>query len=578
MAFNTDSAVGWLRACSMEPAAKDCSACGKTDRKLLRCGRCRNAWFCNRACQILARRRGHVGANCCPADGAHTAEGALRLPDAAGPSTTESGAKSASLAPATNSCDACGKTDCKLLRCGRCRVAWFCNRDCQILTARQGHAGANCRPAGVVQPSSAAAVRPPVPAQSQPPTPTEGAELIRRFGDLFNEGENACMGNSRIGLLASVEKFKEAAAVADLIGGVEGAVRRADADQVISTALLRLGNMTAAALSSRSSLQWARASRSRTTIAKALVACGRVAMEAPGEMAKAEREAQEQERRSGSSTPPYGDLDLSQEGRISLPSSRAAISRLDRTYYEAAVALCDAALAAAGGRDSPAANNEHRVPLARTGAQARGVLGCCMYNAGEEPQRGLELMRQAVALCRYALRTATTGHLALGAKRFLATWLCNLGCLLWADHTIGRLGSNRMAEAESCLREALELSEETDDVGLKQNVLTNLANMPCLPTQPVGPAEAAALRGRLNTLYTQAGGNPDTSCTICLEPLEQSCAEKGAAGDDGHVTDPAVRVLRCGHQFHRACLSTWWRTASKTGCPICQGVSAFVER
>ena len=136
-------------------------------------------------------------------------------------------------------------------------------------------------------------------------------------------------------------------------------------------------------------------------------------------------------------------------------------------------------------------------------------------------------------------------------------------------------GSDGMAEAEAYLREALELSEETDDVGLKQGVLLNLANMSGRPDQPVGPAEAAAFRSRLNALYAQAGRNHDTSCSICLEPLEQpdDGAEQGGVGDgvtpDGY-TNSAVRVLLCAHQFHRGCLSGWWCTRSDRKCPLCK--------
>jgi len=131
-------------------------------------------------------------------------------------------------------------------------------------------------------------------------------------------------------------------------------------------------------------------------------------------------------------------------------------------------------------------------------------------------------------------------------------------------------------EAEACLREALELSEELPDVGLKQPVLGNLSNMSGRPDQPVGPAEAAALRSRLNALYAQAGRSTDTSCTICLEPLEQpdGGAEQEAIGDGGRGADgfanAAVFVLECGHQFHRGCLSTWWCTRSENKCPLCK--------
>jgi len=111
---------------------------------------------------------------------------------------------------------------------------------------------------------------------------------------------------------------------------------------------------------------------------------------------------------------------------------------------------------------------------------------------------------------------------------------------------------------------------------MKQNVLRHLANRSGRPDQPVGPAEAAALRSRLNALYAQAGRSHDTSCTICLETLEQSDggAEKNVADDDdrgpGGHTNSAVFVLECGHQFHRGCLSSWWRTAASAVCPLCK--------
>jgi hypothetical protein len=59
--------------------ANSCHACG-SGGKLLRCGQCKNVWFCNRECQIIARKElGHKGANC-------RAEGAQRLPSSAAPS------------------------------------------------------------------------------------------------------------------------------------------------------------------------------------------------------------------------------------------------------------------------------------------------------------------------------------------------------------------------------------------------------------------------------------------------------------------------------------------------------------
>jgi len=249
-----------------------------------------------------------------------------------------------------------------------------------------------------------------------------------------------------------------------------------------------------------------------------------VASRAPDEMVKAERGSREQERLDGS--PSYGSLDLSQEGRIRLPTTPAALSRLSLAYYEAAVAICDAALTAAGGRDSPAANDEWRVPSLRVEAEARACLASRWFNLGER-QRGVEILRQAVALLRQRMQKAAPGSDLMEAKEGLAAFLCTLG-VMW------NFGSDRTAEAEACLREALALCKDTDNVVPKQTVLRHLVNMSGRPDQPVGPAEAAALRSRLNALYAQTGRNHDTSCTICLEPLEQSDGgEKKDAADDG---------------------------------------------
>ena len=261
-------------------------------------------------------------------------------------------------------------------------------------------------------------------------------------------------------------------------------------------------------------------------------------------------------------------VDLTQEGQIRLPTTPADISRLGLAYAEAAVAICDAAnaaLAEAGGRGSPAVDDERQVPPLYVEAQARGRLGVCLAYLGER-QRGLELLWQAVALKREVVRAAEPGCDA-EPKSMLAGWLCNLGALL-KDGSGGMLN-----EAEACLREALELCEETDDVRLKQCVLTNLANMSGQPDQPVGPTEAAALRSRLNTLYAQNGRVPDTSCTICLEllaPLEQPGGSAEEDADADRKTGSCVHVLPCGHQFHHGCLVTWWRTQSKRACPLCK--------
>jgi len=550
-----------------------CDACGKSGCKLLRCGRCRNAWFCGRECQIIAARQGHSGVNCRPTDGARkitAAEVAPRVPDAAGASTTAPGVGSPSLAPAASSCHACGKSDGKLLCCGRCRGVWFCNRECQDVARNElGHRGANCRPAdGAQRPCSLANARSPGAAPSRPSKATDVAGLCQRFSDLATEGTQALMAGTRIGYLAAVETAKEAASVADRIGGVRGAYYRTGADQLLANCLFKLGNTAAAARAACSSLRVARAAGSRTHLVQSLTTCGNMANHAPEEMAKAEKESRKQERLGGS--PSYGGLDLSREGWVSLPTNPAAVSRLGLAYEEAAVVICDAALTAAGGRDSPAADDERRIPSLRVEAEARACLGSHLFNLGEE-QRGSEILRQAVALLRLAMRKTAPGSDFLIAKGTLASVLCNLAAM--RDVTAEAVGT---AEAEACLREALALCEDADAARLKQMVLRHLANMSGRPDDPVKPAEAAAFRSRLNSLYAQAGRNHDTSCTICLETLEQSDsgAEKNAAdygdrGADGY-TNSSVYVLDCGHQFHRGCLSTWWRTQSNMACPLCK--------
>ena len=254
-----------------------------------------------------------------------------------------------------------------------------------------------------------------------------------------------------------------------------------------------------------------------------------------------------------------------QEGWVSLPTNPAALSRLGLAYEEAAVSICDAALTAAGGRDdSPTANDERHVPPLVLEVQVRGGLGISLHNLGER-QRGVELLCEAVTLLRPVVRKAAPGS-DLVEKQALASVLCNLAAMRNA-------GSDGTAEAEACLCEALALCEDTECVGLKQDVLRRLANMSGRPDDLVRSAEAAALRSHLNALYAQAGRNQDTSCTICIETLEQSDggAEKddNGRGADGY-TNSAVYVVECGHQFHRGCLSTWWRTAASVACPLCK--------
>jgi len=285
------------------------------------------------------------------------------------------------MATAAISCLTCSKSGCKLLLCDRCRNVWFCNRDCQIVARKElGHRGANCRADGAQRSAFSA-------APSQPSTPMDAAKLRLSFAGLMDEGHEACFANTRIGFLAAVEKLKEAASVADLIGGMGGASRRVIADQLLSNTLFRLHDMDGAARAACSSLRAARASGSMSKLVTSLSSCGYTASQAPSEIVNAERASREQERLSGGS-PSYGGLDLWQEGRISLPTTLAGLSRMGLAYNEAAVAICDAELAAAGGRGSPAAD-PGRVPSLYVEARARGYLGACLNMPGEE-QRSLK--------------------------------------------------------------------------------------------------------------------------------------------------------------------------------------------
>jgi len=320
--------------------------------------------------------------------------------------------------------------------------------------------------------------------------------LLGRFDALAAEADKARLANSRSSLLAAVEKYTEASTVADLIGGAWGAGRRANTDELLADCLRRLNDMPAAARAACSSLRAARASEDVSMLVKALLVFGEVAQKSPGEMAQAEKESREQERLSGSLY--HGGLDLSQEGRISLPTTHAALSRLGVAYYEAAVATCVAAQAASGGRGSFA---DGSVNSLKAEAHARGSLATGLVDLGEELQRSLELLRQAVALLRRAVRKATPGDEAMDAKMGLASWLHNLGNLLTniGQGTMQRQFPNLMAEAEACLCEALELSKESDHVCLMQAVLTNQPSQHVLPARPGGGAD----RGRDAPLAAQ---------------------------------------------------------------------------
>jgi len=118
----------------------------------------------------------------------------------------------ASLGSVTPCCHACGTSGVKLLLCGRCQNAWFCNRQCQVVARKElGPRGAHCRSAEEAPRSSSLAC-PEV-------TPVDLARLDQSCTDLLQEARVEIMQNTRIGNLAVVEKCQAAAAVADRMGG-----------------------------------------------------------------------------------------------------------------------------------------------------------------------------------------------------------------------------------------------------------------------------------------------------------------------------------------------------------------------
>jgi len=438
----------------------------------------------------------------------------------------------------------------------------------------------------------------------------EAAALRVQVEKLMDEAKKVEAASTRTRTLAAVEKYREAASVAVVIGGAAVAFDLATTSYRLTYCFLSLNDMgerrtplvhaiyiaspgvppllvfyphflalypckssaAAAARMACSALREASASGSRSKLVEALLACGAVALKAPDEMAKAESESRTQGARY------HGGLDLAQEARVSLAIETGL---LRFAYNTIAVNVCDTALDAAGGRDSPAAANDWRVPSLRLEAQARGSLGVVLRAVGEEQQKqwGVGLQRQAVALLRRLVDEEKLDGTALSdARRTLAIQLCNLGGSLNGAGMWGAQdgpGSGGMAHVEACLREALELCGGID-VGLEQAVLQNLVNMAGHPEQRVGPTESEAFRAQLDQCLRQQGRLPETSCTICLEPLAPSAdGAEDAARDGGRgdgYTLSSVHVLDCMHQFHRCCLLNWMRVKSSrdTLCPLCK--------
>jgi len=443
------------------------------------------------------------------------------------------------------SCLACGKSGGKLSGCGRCRKAWFCNRECQACARELGHRGAACRVDAVPAASSTALV--------------DRGKLVRMSIALYEQAEKDYRGGMRADALEAVRKVTVVLSASDRIGGAMGAFLCAEASQLHIRCLVAMGDLAAAARVACSFLQACRASGNRTILVTTLSLCGKVAERAPLEMVHAERTCRAQ------LTPLLGGLDLSQEG-VSLSTCPAGLAKLGLAYAEVAVAVCDVALAAAGGRGSPAAADEWRVPPGGAEARVRASLADRLDTVGEDRPRVVQLMRQAVALQREELRTSTSAARAYpedGAttnRHTLAEYLSDLGMALKAS-------SRGVEEEEACHREALGLCAGHWDAQLKGLVLRRLINLSGRVGATVGATEAEGFRGRLDQVLVHLGRSVEVDCSICLEPLAPP--GHGAAGGDGQ-SSAGMRVLPCNHQFHASCLQVWFDTAPKFACPLCK--------
>jgi len=285
--------------------------------------------------------------------------------------------------------------------------------------------------------------------------------------------------------------------------------------------MLNAGDPAAAARAAGAGLRAARASGSRRMLAAALATCGAVARRAPDKMLEAALGRG--------------------EGRVRLPAAR---HRLGLAYFEAAVAMCDAA--GLGGANCTKAWV--------TEAAARASLADCLVALSEARPRVVALRRQAVALARRALarRALHSEPGAAGVARFLVERLSELGAAL------GDAGA--ATEAEACLREALAMGEGAGDVLHTLRAVRRLINLGGHGVA-VGPAEAEALRARLNQLLAQLGRSVETDCPICLAPLAPLALAPPAPD--------RVHVLSCNHQFHAGCLRAWNAATLKGACPVC---------
>lgn len=471
--------------------------------------------------------------------------------------------------PGAKACLACKRTRVKLLRCSRCQEVYFCNRECQRIAAKQGHRGDGCRPAAT-SPMTASRVEAksrPIAVAEPPAVPLDPEAAFDLYHRLLTEGSELNSQDSRSSYIASAAKLQHAAAVANVIGGSYGAGLRSAAERVQAHSMVRAGDTAGAARVACASVASARAGANRTLLVEALVSCAIVARSSPDDMVRAEEEMARCEQAHGPAEGsaladvPAAHLpsthtapDLSNEGRVEMPTG-VERAWLCLHYSRAAVGICDTAVAATAAGGSPV--DDAHIPSLDSQASARSNLARFLVESGLDPARGVALLREAAALRRRLLAERPN---RLHARRVLAIALSNLGAAL------ARVGSEaEMEEADACMREALQLSDATHDVGVQKGVLTNLINRS--GETPEG-ADGEKLRSRLNQIYRNTGRDPDTHCAVCLEPLKPIGDDGVASSSADRPTDSHVNVLGCGHQFHQSCIMMWRERSHE--CPVCK--------
>jgi hypothetical protein len=409
------------------------------------------------------------------------------------------------------------------------------------------------------------ASRSSIAAAEPPAVPLDPDSAFEAYHSLVAEGGRLIAQDSRSSYLASADKFRQAAAVTPAIRGSYGAGLRSAAERVQAHSMVRAGDTAGAARVACASVASARAGANRTLLVEALISCAIVARSSSDDMVRAEEEMARCEQARVPADGPALDthppparppLDLSSEGRVRMPTTGLERALLGLAYSQAAVDICDAAIAAAAAPGGPPVNDSH-VPSLDAQASARSNLARCLVESGIDPARGVALLREAAALRRRLLAERPD---ASHARRVLAIALSNLGAAL------AQVGlETERGEADACMREALQLGDSTHDVGVQKGVLTNLINRS--GERPEG-ADGETLRSRLNQIYLKAGRDPDTHCAVCLELLQPTIDAAGASAPADRLADARVMVLGCGHQFHQFCIQKWRERSHE--CPVCK--------